>query len=327
MSKKSSTIVRKAIRNKVTKAEASAEMQTVLSEIESLLQEVRGLGAGEETSPSGQEATMELTEPVDDDAAGDWEPGDADDNNDEVETTRNVGKRRVRREEEEEEDENFHNMEGPPPNENVGKRRIRREEEDDEPDGDESPKAVVKRKVKRAIITGDPDASTASSEAEDRIDDIPEYDEENVDEIAKTIGKSIIRMAQNRVRRTAQKSMGTGRRAEMADYNDEMQLQSAYAVAEVAKQVRGLTRVVTDILDGLGVAKQLDAPARSRREPVQTSDQGLVVKELVSALKSAGLSMEEGKTRSNGDEVHKDMGSIVSGLAQMAGDAWYGGAR
>ena len=194
------------------------------------------------------------------------------------------------------------------------------------PSNPNKPRQIVKvrmsdGKVRNAIIVADPDASTGSSTADERIEDLPEWDEENVDDVA----KAILRMA-----------MGAGVIKKSARPQNPL----VVAMAKIAKAMESIAekqsihdRVLTDIVDSLGVTKGLEEAENqvSRRRPVGTmpQDQTNVVKELATALASVmkGENRQQGPVGTGSDlsqseKVHKSMSELALAMSQIAGDAW-----
>lgn len=180
----------------------------------------------------------------------------------------------------------------------------------------------IKRTLK-AIITGSPDASTGSSPAQERVEDLPKPEEENLDDVE----KAIYRLLTKGANRTARKSYGTP-----ASQSDMLIVQMAEAMQQIAKEVKAQGTVVADILDGLGVTKQLNeaAASRSAQKPVQSTDNALVMREFVNALTQAvskGQGGYDGFTQGAGEEdqastVRKNMNALVLGLREQAGGLW-----
>jgi hypothetical protein len=171
----------------------------------------------------------------------------------------------------------------------------------------------------KELTTGQPDASTANSTAEEKIKDIPEWDEENLEDVV----KAIVRMAAgNGVKKTVQTNPLVAGLTAMAN-----------ALAAVAKSQQEQGRVLNDLLEGMGVAQAFEQETVRKSAAIQTSpaDQSNVVKELTNAiLKAAGQGANgqgfngEGDTRgmSQSEIVHKSMGDLVLGLGRIAGSKW-----
>jgi len=197
---------------------------------------------------------------------------------------------------------------------------------EEEPDGDEgrlgqgAPSNHAPSRTEKAIIVGDPDASTASSPADERLEDLPEWDEENLDQVV----KGILRMA-----------LGKG----VAKSRPQNPLVTALAGITKAMETIARTQaehatVLNDVLEGLGVAKQLEeAQPPARRQAIQTmpQDNAFVVKEFVNALlsvtKGAGSKDSssvgaDGAGLSPAEMVRKSAAELVVGLKQVAGDLW-----
>jgi len=128
--------------------------------------------------------------------------------------------------------------------------------------------------VMKAIIEGDPDASTASSTAEERQEDLPKWDEENVDEVAKALMRMLTKSKE-----PVRKSISA-----KADSRDLMMLSVAKAVNKIAERVGQQDLVLKDMLEGLGVAKTLEQPQAAADRPIRSSDNSMVAKELINAL-------------------------------------------
>lgn len=340
---KSNTMPRTAIRNRrVTKAEASSELQQLLEEIQSMEREAQALqGEPSETGDSMSGSVMrEETDPVDDASAGDWKPGDAEENTDTVERGRRV--RRVRRDTEpdpndknedeevgKDDDENFTDQHLEPDDDDLLAGRIT---EPGQKEAMMARRSMLRRelaKVERAIITGDPDASTASGKAEDRVDDIPEWDEENVDEIA----KAIVRLATGTSRRAGavRRSASAGSYRGSQEYASDDQLALNFVtkqLLDLKAELSGLKLPLSHILEGLGVSKAFEEaqpPVRKSQGPALTADQPAVAKELLNAiLRAAGGDSDSviGTNLSQAEGVRKNLGQLVGLMEKEAGQKW-----
>lgn len=193
------------------------------------------------------------------------------------------------------------------------------EEEDDDEEyelktpGGESHVVRLKKSAAKALITGNPDASTGNSSAEDRQKDEPEWDEENVDEITKGFMRMLGKSAG--VRRSAQAP---------ATAQDIMLLNMAKTMQEVTKQVKTLSQINEDILEGLGVAKGLEqAPSQTpQRKPVQSNDMAMVAKEFMQAVVAAaggqGSNANFDPSASPAENVRKSVAQIPEALKQLS---------
>ena len=181
--------------------------------------------------------------------------------------------------------------------------------------------SIVKGKLKKAIIVGDPDASTASGEADERIEDLPEWDEENLDQVV----KAILRMATGK---------GVMKSARPQNPLVVALAQVTKAMSVIAEQQSIHGKVLEDLLDGLGVTKGLDeAKTRATRSrPVGTmpQDNANVAKEFINALASVMKSGGGNGSVVTGEDagltpteiVRKNMGSLALAMSQVAGDQW-----
>ena len=199
------------------------------------------------------------------------------------------------------------------------------EEDHTEPDGDEvkPPSTVVKGKARKAIIQGDPDASVANDPAEERVDDVPEWDEDNLD----TITKAVLRMVGGaRIKKSQKQNPIVVALAQVSK-----------ALNQVAREQSEVRGVVNDILEGLGVAKSLDEQAAAQPRKVQKSgpiqtmpqDRENVLNEFLAGIQKAmkgGGANEVGNvgdaTLSPKEAVQKNLSSIALALRQEAGDLW-----
>jgi len=305
--------VRTATRSDRVMKELTPEEMSVISNIQSLLQEITSMGAGTSAGqagvaagPSGGAGQVTMEEEEGGGAEG---PGGANYHGPTFRPGSPAPSRVEGEEEEEEEDDKYpEGMQAAPANAAPA------------PVGSTAPSRAVKTTAKKAIIVGDPDASTGSSDAEERVEDIPEWDEENVDEVA----KAILRMA-----------LGKNIRKSAQPQNPLVALmtQVTKAIQSIADKQNAHERVLTDVLEGLGVAKQLEEaqPRAARNRPVQSmpADNANVMKEFVNALLSV---MKGGDKRnafgmaetdvSQSDRVHKSMSELALGLSQAAGDLW-----
>jgi hypothetical protein len=190
------------------------------------------------------------------------------------------------------------------------------------PDEDDEKKKVVRAKAKKEIITGSPDASTGSGKTEERVEDIPEWDEENIDQIA----KAILRMAKGGVRKNAVSSPAAGS-AEIASALAGV----AKALTVVVKQQAMQGKVIDDLLGALGVTKGLDeqdARTSPGSKPVQNTDQALVMKEFVNTLLTVAKGAAPGGQNVGADDsspaeqVRKGMAELTVLMAKSAGGLW-----
>jgi len=272
--------------------ELTPEELSVISNVQSLLQEIQSMAGGQSAGQAGVAAgpggtagqvTMEEEE-------------------EEAPAAPPAPPAPLKKEDEDEDDEGTGRMEGAPAN--VAK-----------------PTTVVKRgKAAKAIIQGEPDASTGSSDADERVEDLPEWDEDNVDVIAKAIAK----LAGLNIRKSARPQNPLV--ATLANISQAMKA--------ISERQSMQDRVLNDMLEGLGVAKQLEtAQPRARSAAIQTMPQNndYVMKEFVNALASVMKGEGEGKGSvvadstsdlSQSEVVHKGMGELALGLSKVAGQLW-----
>jgi len=213
---------------------------------------------------------------------------------------------------------------------------VRDEEEDDDGDDDTFPErmqgapanaAPNPARTVKAIIVGDPDASTGSGKADERIEDLPEYEDSNLggpgvgDEGIDTIVKSILRMAFGKnIKKSQQINPLTSALVSVTK-----------ALRQIADQQNMQQKVLTDMLDGLGVTKALERQTRAPRRAVGTmpADTDHVVKELARALSmvskgqgGSSTSVGEEGALSPSERVRKNLRGLTRGMAEIAGDLW-----
>lgn len=308
---KSNTIRRSGTPSRrVTKDEASSELTQLLEQIDAMGREARALaGQPSELSNSAQGSVMR------------GEPDDYQDPRDEE------LERADQTEEgtplEPDEDDMLAGQIAPPG------RADGEDEEPVEPGDPQNPMKALRAlksqisRIERALIEGDPDSSTASGTAEERTEDIPEYDEENIDEIAKAIVSLAARKRQ--VRRSASTPY---RGEQMADERDMALIAVSRSLRDVHKAIAAIKNPLNDILEGLGVTKALEEaqPVRRKTSPSLTRDQGLVAKELLNSLLAAagGQVVEKENTdpQSQSETVRKNLGQFMGLFSQQAGDLW-----
>jgi len=130
--------------------------------------------------------------------------------------------------------------------------------------------------VMKAIIEGDPDASTASDSAEERVEDIPEWDEENVDDVAKAIMRMLTKSRKMPVAKSA--------RPAKAESRDLVLLAVTKTLGQVTERLSQQDRVIKDMLEGMGVASVLEEHQVQKSVPVQSTDNSVVMKEFLNSL-------------------------------------------
>lgn len=305
--------VRTATRNsqRVMK-ELTAEELSLITNVQSLLNEITSMGPGQgqvAAGPAGTAGTVTMEE-EEEEEAGSYAPETG------TGGTKPTGPifqpghpnpSRVEGEEEEEEEEDALPGDG-------GQMQVA--------PANAAPQAASravkgKGKARKAIIVGEPDASTGSSDAEERLEDLPEWDEENIDEVA----KAIIRMA-----------LGHGVKKSRPSNPLVLALaQVGRAIKEMADTQRLQGNVINDMLEGLGVAKGLEQaqPRTPRNRPVQTmpQDNANVIKEFINALTSVqkgggGNGSVGTEPASQAERVRKGMGELALALGQLAGPLW-----
>ncbi len=182
----------------------------------------------------------------------------------------------------------------------------------------------------KALITGSPDASTGISSAEERQGDLPEWDDQNLDEITKGLLALFSRAAVPAgVQRQApaasfQRSLvPVG--PEPASSTDHLLLQVTKALSSFAERMKSQDIVLKDILEGLGVAKELEgyAPPAAPQKPVGSLDSSAVAKEFLNAIvAAAGGSAQVAVGEKPVEQVHKNLCDFVTTLRQAAVNEW-----
>ena len=112
----------------------------------------------------------------------------------------------------------------------------------------EPKKPEVNKKCKKELVTAKPDGSTASSDAEDKIEDLPEPTEEGVKEVAKQLARLLGLTSPNPVR----KSQG-GNRALITALTGLTQV-----VKSMTSRQKQTEATISDLLTGLGVSKEIE---------------------------------------------------------------------
>jgi hypothetical protein len=163
--------------------------------------------------------------------------------------------------------------------------------------------------VDKAIENASPDESTANDDAEDRLEDVPEVDEGNVNEVAKAIARAML--GQKKVK----KSAGGSVNAQIVQALGEV----SRVMKSMQNRVQSQEQVLSEILEGLGVT-QVSKPTsvrKSQNRPVQSMD-GEFVNEVAKALiEAAGKKSEPTGYSVNtapSSEVHKSVGSVLEAL-------------
>lgn len=169
--------------------------------------------------------------------------------------------------------------------------------------------------VDKAIENADADESVANDDAEDRLGDIPDVDEENVHEVAKMIAHALV-----------QKS-GKVRKAAPQRYDDAV----AAALGEVTRVVKSMHQhqakqdaVLSEVLEGLGVTQSVTGKKVQKSKPVQSMDMESLT-QVFKAMSEANSKVGGVQNPSEGvnagrSEVHKSMGSLLDALG--GSNAW-----
>lgn len=202
-----------------------------------------------------------------------------------------------------------------------GEEGVDKETGHEEPDGDEMTPPVKKSKVKKNVTTmGTPDASTASDDAEDRIDDQPDQSEENLSEIAKSLDRLVKAIGSKNVKKA---------QASSKDANGLTKV-----IVDLTKVVKSMQRdqiqqraVLTDILDGLGMAKAVEQNYQTgvqkaqgaRQRPVQTTDTNEVLMQVTKALQAiaGNANKAETPTDSPASSVRKSLGENLEAILRQ----------
>lgn len=182
---------------------------------------------------------------------------------------------------------------------------------------DEEVKKALK-KIAKAIGTSDSDGPTANDDGEERVEDIPDPDEENVQAVAKALAKIM------GGKKTVAKSQSSTQNADMLR-----------VMKGLVDRVEQQGTIINELLEGLGIAKSA-APAPEMQVQKSQSNRpyagldggsmeqviGLVAKSMLAAqtmqAPQSGIPMAQGFTPS----VNKDMGDFVQSFAQISQDRW-----
>jgi hypothetical protein len=178
------------------------------------------------------------------------------------------------------------------------------EELENNPEEDLGEKEV--KMILKAIEETSSDGATASDDAEERIDDpLPDASQENVDEVAKTLGRLLLRAQKSRVKKSAPKSAST-----------EILSKLTTIIKNQDNKINELSEALTHVLKGLGMAKQLEIAKEEEGNRRKVGKSAVSQnEELTKALKSIvdtikGQSSTEGVNKMNNREkVQKSLGN------------------
>ena len=165
------------------------------------------------------------------------------------------------------------------------------------PEENEKPEVMG---LMKEIPTSSDGSPGAQAKAEARVEDVPEVDEENIDEVAKALA-SLLR-----------------RKGVIKTANDPM-MAVVSAVKAIADEVSVMKASQVELLKGMGIADQIMTIEKAQEagtKPVASTDRDAVILEVAKALQTlAGTKGEATDDRSMA-EVRKDMGGVLSTFAQ-----------
>lgn len=187
------------------------------------------------------------------------------------------------------------------------------EKEEEEEEEGTTPPEKPSKVVKDTTTIGKPDASTASSDAEDIVDDQPDQSKENLDEIAKSLAVLVKAIG----RKNVKKSQGGSRVEEV--------LVGLTKVIKAMQDDQAQQRAaLNDIFEGLNLAKPLEQSYNTNvhksRKPVQTTDTNAVLTEVAKSLKTLlekQVTKEEVGQEGNSGFVRKSLSDIMTDLFQQ----------
>jgi hypothetical protein len=184
----------------------------------------------------------------------------------------------------------------------------------DEKKQPEVKESFTKKTYKDISQMATPDASTARDKAEDKVDDIPDQDEENIGEVAKALA-TIARSLQ--AKNVAKSATPTG--SELVGVINEL----TKVVKSMMETQKNQGAVLEDVLEGLGVAKSIEAKQEAlrveksnERRPVATTDTNQVLLEVTKALQAiAGNKGDQTYTvGNNSSDVRKSLAENIEAL-------------
>ena len=195
------------------------------------------------------------------------------------------------------------------------------------PKDKEDDEAVAKaQKLFKAIMASDSDGPTGESTGEESVSLRPDYDDENIDEVKKALAK-ILGMSPN----VARKSAPSSRFAQTTD--------ALVAITKsLADRVQKSDAILEEVLEGLGIAKTVteDPAARAVSGQVRKS-QGPIMQygnefgdvigqSVAKALEPFLATLQRpSNTPTNWDretDVNKSMGEAGLMLGELAGNSW-----
>lgn len=173
--------------------------------------------------------------------------------------------------------------------------------------------SFTKKTYKDISQLAKPDASTARDKAEDKVEDIPDQDEENIGEVAKALAV----IAQSLQKRNVAKSQAPMNASELVTVINDL---TKVVKSMVAKQ-EAHEAVLEDVLEGLGVAKAIEEKQIERtvtkdtRKPVATTDTNDVLIQVTKALQSIANKGEQTYTvGNNSSDVRKSLAENLEAL-------------
>lgn len=190
-------------------------------------------------------------------------------------------------------------------------------------DNDEVKKAFAT--IAKSIQASDTDGVTANDSGEERTEEIPEIDEENVKEVA----KALLAMA-------GKKKVAKSASAQPANVNAEL----LTVIKSLNAKVEAQGTVITEMLEGLGVAKAVESNPvasgvstsvqKSGNRPYANLGDGNIVDVIAASVakamaatgsfqQSSGIPVAKGFGASYG---HEDVRQFTEGFVGSAGDLW-----
>jgi hypothetical protein len=151
-----------------------------------------------------------------------------------------------------------------------------------EPDEEEGAEAPEMKKARKSIDDQGEEASSARDDAEERIEDLPEETEDNVQEVAKMLAKILFVPKPATVRKSVTRPDRTTLTAIQA---------LTQVVKSLAKRQKMNDSVMNDILAGLGIADQIEGTYKVNKSngPVLNSDADKTIR----AIKKVSKSIED----------------------------------
>ena len=160
-----------------------------------------------------------------------------------------------------------------------------------------------------------PDASTANDKAEEKVEDRPDQDEENIGEVAKALAT----IAQSLQRKNVAKSQASSGSELVVVINELTKVVKSLAASQTNQGA-----VLEDILEGLGVAKSIETKQDALRveksdprRPVGTTDTNEVLLQVTKALQAIAANQDKSGTYMVGDNSSDVRKSLADNLEDL----------